>query len=95
MTLKSPHHDPHTAPALPKPSSATRQHMYKDVKPQLVLAYPAMRRDTVAAPSSVKLGLEYSQVQGSHRFSRQPVPGPHHPQTQNFFLISNLNFLSV
>lgn len=63
MTLKSPHHDPHTAPALPKPrSSVTMQHMYKDLKPHLVLAYPAMRRDTVAAPSSVKLGLEYSQV---------------------------------
>jgi len=37
-----------------------------------------------AAPSPVQPGLEPCQGGGSHRFSGQPGPGPHHPQGEEF-----------
>ena len=37
-----------------------------------------------AAPSPVLPGLEHCQGGGSHSFSGQPGPGPHHPQSEEF-----------
>jgi len=37
-----------------------------------------------AAQSLVQPGLEDCQGGGSHSFSGQPVPGPHHPQSKEF-----------
>jgi len=36
------------------------------------------------AQSSVQLGLEHCQGGSSHGFSGQPVPGPHHPHSEEF-----------
>jgi len=40
-------------------------------------------------------GLEHFQGAGSHSFSGQPVPVPHHPHRKYFFLTSNLNLPSI
>ena len=45
------------------------------------------------AQSPVQPDPEHFQGGGSHSFSRQPVPGPHHPHGKEF-LISNLNLCS-
>jgi len=37
-----------------------------------------------AAQSSIQPGLEHCQGGGSHSFSRQPVPLPHHPHSEEF-----------
>ena len=37
-----------------------------------------------AAQSPIQPGLERCQGRGSHRFSGQPVPVPHHPQSEEF-----------
>jgi len=37
-----------------------------------------------AAQSSIQLGLEQCQGGGSHSFSGQPGPGPHHPHGEEF-----------
>jgi len=36
------------------------------------------------AQSSIQPGLEHLQGGGSHNFSGQPVPGPHHPHGEEF-----------
>uniref|UniRef100_A0A8B9F833 polypeptide N-acetylgalactosaminyltransferase n=1 Tax=Amazona collaria TaxID=241587 RepID=A0A8B9F833_9PSIT len=38
------------------------------------------------APSPVQPGLEHCQGWGSHNFSGHPVPGPHHPHSEDSFL---------
>jgi len=36
-------------------------------------------------------GLEHFQGGGTHNFSGESVPVPHHPHSKEFFLLSNLN----
>ena len=41
-----------------------------------------------AASSPVQPSLEHCQGGGSHSFSGQPGPGPHHPQSKEFLFYS-------
>jgi len=42
----------------------------------------------------IQPSLEHFQGEGSHSFSGQPVPVPHHTHRDEFFLVSNLNLPS-
>jgi len=45
---------------------------------------PSAGTPSLGAQSPVQPGLEHCQGGGSHSFSGQPGPGPHHPQSEEF-----------
>uniref|UniRef100_A0A672TM59 Uncharacterized protein n=1 Tax=Strigops habroptila TaxID=2489341 RepID=A0A672TM59_STRHB len=47
------------------------------------------------APSPVQPGLEHCQGWGSHSFSGQPVPGPHHPHREELLNIGYFDNLEA